>query len=291
MELEEFKNIIRTVDEKNLKQAVVYANDNYATLVDVFKDTLKNAASKGFPTDEGDHAQLDFSLLMLSAKREKGVFPELYRLLRNKAIGEAYDEQSWFMRQLHRFIGSLCEPDDMGAIGDFVLDASLFSPIREQSLLSLYFIWVEKIVTEKDTIDEFRRLLVQGLSPDDDWKLWMALVINAAVVGGNRLKPEVLKILDDGRFADQTSFVRKIVNGLFSDGNSRFRSMMRNEHKGFFENLDEEITDYCTPPKEENFEMPQKGKPLVREQPKIGRNDPCPCGSGKKYKKCCGKNE
>jgi uncharacterized protein YecA (UPF0149 family) len=22
--------------------------------------------------------------------------------------------------------------------------------------------------------------------------------------------------------------------------------------------------------------------------PKIGRNDPCPCGSGKKYKKCCG---
>ncbi len=27
-----------------------------------------------------------------------------------------------------------------------------------------------------------------------------------------------------------------------------------------------------------------------REQPKIGRNDPCPCGSGKKYKKCCGKN-
>ena len=28
-----------------------------------------------------------------------------------------------------------------------------------------------------------------------------------------------------------------------------------------------------------------------REKPKIGRNDPCPCGSGKKYKKCCGTNE
>jgi SEC-C motif-containing protein len=26
-----------------------------------------------------------------------------------------------------------------------------------------------------------------------------------------------------------------------------------------------------------------------RETPKIGRNDPCPCGSGKKYKKCCGR--
>ena len=26
-----------------------------------------------------------------------------------------------------------------------------------------------------------------------------------------------------------------------------------------------------------------------RDEPKVGRNDPCPCGSGKKYKKCCGK--
>jgi SEC-C motif domain protein len=27
---------------------------------------------------------------------------------------------------------------------------------------------------------------------------------------------------------------------------------------------------------------------VVRSAPKVGRNDPCPCGSGKKYKKCCG---
>ncbi len=33
-----------------------------------------------------------------------------------------------------------------------------------------------------------------------------------------------------------------------------------------------------------------KVKQIVRETPKIGRNDPCPCGSGKKYKKCCGKD-
>ena len=30
--------------------------------------------------------------------------------------------------------------------------------------------------------------------------------------------------------------------------------------------------------------------PYKRESPKVGRNDPCPCGSGKKYKKCCGAN-
>jgi preprotein translocase subunit SecA len=30
--------------------------------------------------------------------------------------------------------------------------------------------------------------------------------------------------------------------------------------------------------------------PIQRSGAKVGRNDPCPCGSGKKYKKCCGAN-
>ena len=29
----------------------------------------------------------------------------------------------------------------------------------------------------------------------------------------------------------------------------------------------------------------------IRKGPKVGRNDPCPCGSGKKYKHCCGKGK
>lgn len=35
--------------------------------------------------------------------------------------------------------------------------------------------------------------------------------------------------------------------------------------------------------------LPEGNRPLVRHDPKVGRNDPCPCGSGKKYKQCCGK--
>ena len=31
----------------------------------------------------------------------------------------------------------------------------------------------------------------------------------------------------------------------------------------------------------------RKTRPIVRDNSKIGRNDPCPCGSGKKYKNCC----
>ena len=35
------------------------------------------------------------------------------------------------------------------------------------------------------------------------------------------------------------------------------------------------------------FMRQMRTKPVVRDYKKVGRNDPCPCGSGKKYKNCC----
>ena len=39
------------------------------------------------------------------------------------------------------------------------------------------------------------------------------------------------------------------------------------------------------------IENSEVDRTVVRDEPKIGRNDPCPCGSGKKYKNCCGRNK
>ena len=39
------------------------------------------------------------------------------------------------------------------------------------------------------------------------------------------------------------------------------------------------------------FYKEQKESTTIRKPKKIGRNDLCPCGSGKKYKKCCGRNK
>ena len=46
-------------------------------------------------------------------------------------------------------------------------------------------------------------------------------------------------------------------------------------------------------PQEENMIPERENKPVTykRERPKVGRNDPCPCGSGKKYKNCCMKKD
>ena len=66
------------------------------------------------------------------------------------------------------------------------------------------------------------------------------------------------------------------------------------------EDSHEEISEFCKkgdrwlytsgvgPDTEVSGEKRVEVKTVVNSEPKVGRNDPCPCDSGKKYKKCCG---
>lgn len=57
----------------------------------------------------------------------------------------------------------------------------------------------------------------------------------------------------------------------------RWREEDELEEKRVLKNID----DYL------DYDSAYHNEPYVRSEPKVGRNDPCPCGSGKKYKKCC----
>jgi len=43
--------------------------------------------------------------------------------------------------------------------------------------------------------------------------------------------------------------------------------------------------------KQQELYKEQKASQTIRKEAKVYPNDPCPCGSGKKYKKCCGRNK
>ena len=51
----------------------------------------------------------------------------------------------------------------------------------------------------------------------------------------------------------------------------------------------EEWNDIITPERQKELYKEQKKSGTIVKEKKIGRNDPCPCGSGKKYKHCCGR--
>ncbi len=56
------------------------------------------------------------------------------------------------------------------------------------------------------------------------------------------------------------------------------------------EDLDDMLLQNLVEAKDNQNDIDHSDQAPIRRVPKIGRNEPCPCGSGKKYKKCCGKN-
>lgn len=86
------------------------------------------------------------------------------------------------------------------------------------------------------------------------------------------------------KMADELSKIGEMSYHIIKGGESREKPEKSNLFNNLF-NFDE--IDYDG----ERRGAPSDRRTLepVRSEEKIGRNDPCPCGSGKKYKKCCGK--
>ena len=84
--------------------------------------------------------------------------------------------------------------------------------------------------------------------------------------------------------SDELSKIGPLADYIIKGGESR----MIKDDFSFFDKL---IKDNAERYDDEGEYIPFEEKHLepVRKEPKVGRNDPCPCGSGKKYKKCCGK--
>jgi curved DNA-binding protein CbpA len=80
-----------------------------------------------------------------------------------------------------------------------------------------------------------------------------------------------LDVLNDKK----TDYLIDKYTGIFRKITPTFKNKPNDDH---YENFDDDDWDEA-----------DDVKTVVRAIPKTGRNDPCPCGSGKKYKKCCGR--
>ncbi|HEY8460077.1 MAG TPA: SEC-C metal-binding domain-containing protein [Blastocatellia bacterium] len=111
------------------------------------------------------------------------------------------------------------------------------------------------------------------------------------------------------RAAYDRGMISQEINGSFKE----FTQMVKERHPGLFNDLKSDLYDFYSPReisrrqkqraewREEDPYQPEARPPVpanylmseggnLQRTEKIGRNDPCPCGSGKKYKKCCGQS-
>ena len=169
-------------------------------------------------------------------------------------------------------------------IGDMILDQTSCT-IENRRLLTFHSSCSKKSYPKRPH-RRIWRLLERGLPPDTTGSGWHSSSMHPSSAAQNSSHMSLISWTMASWAAD---LIRtQSSHGLFGGGSHRFREMLKKEHKGLFTNPQEEVEALLAEPVEETGEMPERGKPIVREDPKIGRNDPCPCGSGKKYKKCCG---
>jgi len=81
----------------------------------------------------------------------------------------------------------------------------------------------------------------------------------------------------------KSTFVSQIVRAQPRDANADAERLKRVMEERARQAVEGRATEEGTPE-----QKPAEQKPLVRAEPKVGPNQPCPCGSGKKFKKCHG---
>lgn len=109
-----------------------------------------------------------------------------------------------------------------------------------------------------------------------------------------RLAMEMKMIMEIADYRKEVSRLKSAYPRLYELKKEFFDNILnRNKEDFLFASYDKKYRKYkkLVP---EKFELDEEEEDDIvetytRPQPKIGRNEPCPCGSGKKYKKCCGK--
>jgi hypothetical protein len=132
--------------------------------------------------------------------------------------------------------------------------------------------------------------------PEELWDTWAFAV---AELGLAHLEPMVVQAYEDEWISPDLSTVddfRRTLQEAVGTGTSSWFHQSRNTRP--IESAIDELSGwYCFSDKYQS-DQKQRGhhddwltdfasEPFQREMPKVGRNDPCPCGSGRKFKKCC----
>ena len=130
-----------------------------------------------------------------------------------------------------------------------------------------------------DKKDKIKAFLSKLLEDTNDPTFAAFMIDELLSFKDESLLPQVRKAFEDGRI-DTDVISRHNVNWVFNlpeEEQNNFKFM-----KSPLEHFSRGSISYLR-----KISYPEKETPKKKTKKKIGRNDPCPCGSGKKYKKCC----
>ena len=261
-------------------------------LLDALRRFVERTRHADAGEDDSDRLA-DMAMYLLAQFREVRAFPlyeELCRLPEERS-------EFWLGDMLNQdfpcFLASTCG-GDAGRLQRLAEEPGLYSYARWTALNALVTLVAEGAWKRRDMIVWLGDIWPRWPSSDNDYT---ALIEAVCDLGAAELLPQVRQAcaaqLVDPSYAtleeveeccalDEAAIVRELRHGHhYLDDAAQSMSWQAQFHPdGGDDGFDDEF------PPDEDFAdfLPET---YIRPEPKIGRNDPCPCGSGKKYKKCC----
>ena len=257
---------------------------------------LASDPSQAFGTDDMLHL---YAICLLAEFRETRAYRPLIALAtQTDEIAEDLFGD-FITANLGRAIASVCD-GDIQPIKDLAENDSVSVWVRGAAIDALALRFLESEPDARDVPQYLEALgnreaaRLREQSADQLDTMFMSLIVlSCAEIGagvaldsirawyGDFLVDETMITLEEVEDAAQKTFA-ECREGLMGREHGYVRSAIGEmDHWACFdpnENEDDDL-DYL----DDDFQIP-----YVRPEPKVGRNEPCPCGSGKKYKKCCG---
>jgi len=239
-----------------------------------------------------------FALYLLAQFREKRAYPYIVKMF--SAPGEtSYDLVGDTVTEGLKHIFASVYDGNPAPLHGLIENDEADEYVRDAAINAIVVLERSAQMPRAEVIEYFRSLFRGRLQRTPSFA-WSGLACAVADLPAPELLAEVRQAyaedLIDESIADLEGIERDMAaptpgrgegHGLITDAISEMEpwACFHPADSGPTEPVEPEIPLLPPAPAPATYVAP---KPFVRE-PKIGRNDPCPCGSGKKYKKCCGK--
>ena len=258
-----------------------------------------------------DYIRHVVSIFILAYLRNENAYPHLIKLISHpgdnviKLTGEVFTEA------LGRILASVYS-GDIEPIKAVVENPAISPWIRSGALDSMMVLWKENVI-ERHVLVEYLRELMEGkLEPKPSY-VWDGIALIAFDLHPGGIEDLLLKairkkliapmVLDEDslrrcvkeNLSDNIKNKEKVVDGYIKEPIKELTWWLYPDQdvldKGMeYASVAVPITEKKIIPGERAAPIGWRADTVEHRTKKLGRNDPCYCGSGKKYKKCCGVN-
>ena len=282
----------RVFPEEELEEIIANQEEAIPLLLDVLKDVPED---KGKYTTNFDYFGHIYAVYLLAQFRVKEAYPIVLELfsLPNEQPDQLFGDT---MDSSGRILASVCG-GDVASIKQMIGNEEIDEYIRVQGITALAILTLNGEFEREELMAYYKELFRMI----DNMTILTLLINLCTDIYPGEVYEEIKEAYENDK-VDYLMIGMESVDQAMMEGKSTVLARAkRNSHLQKIDDTIGELRNWSYVKnnsrdkqfdqlmnKNSGFMSQPKGAPIVNE-PKIGRNDPCPCGSGKKYKKCCGK--